>query len=180
MTNNYLLTVQAEYLANPESKALAQLLFAAIYDTAMVNLKSLLRSSPGQKSTQDLVDFANDVTIEIMSKYQKPGWRIETNPGKLIHTTCFHHLFDPRYIPGVHARGGKLQQKVNLCSLDSVQISIDSRPRGTLPISLRKQARKCKTYQKFLGYLTKQYSLNWIRDNIDDILTVWQSTKGEK
>jgi hypothetical protein len=201
MTNNFLMTLQAEYLSNRDSKSLYQELFQAVFDTALINIKSLIKSRKKWRSPDELRTIADDVCIAIMSRYKNPAWRINSNYGGCIHAECFKRLFDKRFKNGYYIEGGKKNgakpyKKATFRELwatdgsgksdeenyveseENKRVLADLEEKSLYFKQISRRAETAPNYQAYLGFIVNRHSLNWIGENLKNIKMIWDFKRG--
>ena len=181
MNNNYLMSIQAEYLMNRSSVAFYQELFQAVYDMAIIHIKSILRIH-GYQVDDTLKTAAEDVCIQLMNRYTNPEWYVKTNFGKAIYLECKKQLFDKRYKDKL-----KYGQFWEIHQQDIANEYVTAeKTEGCLQMfnkktifakQIRNRARKSKSYQSYLDYIAHRHSLGWIDENLESIQYIWEISR---
>ena len=174
MNLNYLMTVQAEYLANPSSLAIYHELFKAIYETALINIKSHYHGDP-----EDLATMGEDICIVVMGRYKK-GWQARRNLGAVVALECRKRLHDPRYnergddgeMPIIEDSSGPIGEAIER------EAELTQYAKSEIYESIMSRALHAESYQSFLAYFAKIRSLNWIWEHIDDMNRIWELQRG--
>jgi hypothetical protein len=186
------MSLQEEYLQNKSSLNLYKELFQAIYDTAIINLKSLRKGKiDAWQEESELETLAEDVTLEIVERYKK-DWCVHKNFGAVIHQAARKRLFDsrlknrdisdqPRYGKQIECiEDNKALEYATDTRLDVPNIDLSSLIRKcSFYVKLIRKTKTAKNYHDYIQFLMQRRSLDWIGTHLDDIKKIWNSKRGQ-
>ena len=182
MTNNYLMSIQGEFLADRTSDKLYKELFQAVYDMAIFQIHNILKQNHTWLDENRITDLAADVSIRIMGRYEARRWYVKSNYLALIQRECVHQMFDKRFIDRIDYSGDKkaimrlssdsenteMKDAESLCE-DLKRIMVDEREYMIL-VAL---AEVKKAYSKFLLGVAKYHSFDWMKEHINNLHALW-------
>lgn len=175
--NAYMMTLQAEYLACRESKALYDELCKAIYTMALIQTKNICRNNKMSMHKDLIITTAEDVVIMLMERYKRnPAWQVKASFINEIAMTCAHFMFDKRYKDRLQYRPmdtamaceQDLDAEANkarvICAIQLASIYAES---------IVKKAQAAKHYAQYLTYITERHSIAWIEQHFPDVRALW-------